>query len=102
VSVYVDDWRQLATVRNMTARWSHLTADNEDELHEFAQRLGLPRRAFQHKPGKPAFDHYDVPEELREKAISIGAVALEWREAAKMRRQRFPGSRAGRTRSSGS
>jgi Protein of unknown function (DUF4031) len=89
MSVYVDDWRQLATVRNMTSRWSHLTADSVDELHQFAQMLGIPRRAFQSKPGKPAFDHYDVPDELREKAIELGAVSLTWREAAKLRRKRF-------------
>jgi Protein of unknown function (DUF4031) len=90
LSVYVDDWRQLATIRDMTSRWSHLTADTEDELHDFAGRLGIPRRAFQHKPGKPAFDHYDVPEELRLKAIEQGAVALTWREAAKLRRKKAP------------
>jgi hypothetical protein len=90
MAVYIDDWRQLATVRNMTTRWSHLTADTEDELHELAQKLGIPRRAFQHKPGKPQFDHYDVPDELREKAIELGAIALEWREAAKLRKRKNP------------
>ena len=84
----MDDWRQLATIRNMTSRWSHLTADTEDELHEFAARLGIPRRAFQHKPGRPIFDHYDVPEELRIEAIALGAVGLTWREAAKLRRSK--------------
>jgi hypothetical protein len=84
----VDDWRQLATVRGITSRWSHLTADNSDELHAFASQLGLPRRAFQSKPGKPMFDHYDVTEELREKAVTLGAVPLSWREAARLRRSR--------------
>src|ERR1039458_5541285 len=74
----------------MTSRWSHLTADTTEELHNFARRLGIPARAFQQKPGKPQFDHYDVPEELREQAIALGAVALSWREAAKLRRQRRP------------
>jgi hypothetical protein len=88
MAVYVDDWRQLATVRNMTARWSHMTADTESELHEFAEKLGIPRRAFQHKPGKPQFDHYDIPEELRAKAMELGAVSLEWREAARLRKKK--------------
>lgn len=87
MTTYVDDWRQLATIKGMTDRWSHLTADTEGELHELAQRLGIPRRAFQHKPGKPEFDHYDVPERLRERAIALGAVPLEWREAARMRKR---------------
>jgi hypothetical protein len=87
MSVYVDDWRQLATIRTTTSRWSHLTADTTEELHLFARRLGIPARAFQQKPGKPQFDHYDVPEELRIQAIALGAVAVTWREAAKLRRR---------------
>jgi hypothetical protein len=71
----------------MTSRWSHLTADTAEELHDFARRLGIPARAFQHKPNKPAFDHYDVTEELRQLAIELGAVSLTWREAARMRRE---------------
>ena len=79
----MDDWRQLATIRTTTSRWSHLTADTTEELHAFAGRLGIPVRAFQQKPGKPEFDHYDMPEELRELAITLGAVALTWRERGK-------------------
>jgi hypothetical protein len=88
MSVYVDDWRQPATVRGITSRWSHLTADTSDELHSFAAQLGVPRRAFQSKPGKPLFDHYDLPEELRERAVAKGAIPLTWREAARLRRSR--------------
>jgi hypothetical protein len=43
------------------------------ELHEFAARLGLPERAF-HR------DHYDVPAELREAAIVLGADPVPARE----------------------
>ena len=89
MSVYVDDWRQRATVRGISSRWSHLTADTTEELHAFAGRLGLPRRAFQSKPGKPVFDHYDVTEELRERAISLGAIPLTWRDAARLRKGRY-------------
>jgi hypothetical protein len=88
MSVYVDDWNQTATVRGITSRWSHLTADSAEELHVFAARLGIPRRAFQTKPGKPAFDHYDVTEDLRERAVDLGAIPLTWREAARQRRMR--------------
>ena len=52
MSVYVDDWRQPATVRGITSRWSHLTADTTDELHLFARaighsRQGVPKQARQ-------------------------------------------------------
>lgn len=47
--------------------WSHLVSDkNYDELHDFAARLGVPRRGFD-------LDHYDVPASLHERAISLGA-----------------------------
>lgn len=69
MSVYVDDavhaWRGQ--------RWAHLMADTLDELHAMAQRLGLPRRAFQNKTSGA---HYDVTSELREQAIALGAIAI--------------------------
>lgn len=53
--------------------WAHLVSDaSYDELHAFAARLGLPRRAFQG-------DHYDVPAELRERAIALGAEPVSGR-----------------------
>ncbi len=55
-------------------RWAHLVSDvSYDELHEFADRLGIPRRAFQG-------DHYDVPTELRLAALALGAVPVGSRE----------------------
>jgi hypothetical protein len=65
--------------------WAHLVSDERlDELHEFAARLGLPRRAFQG-------DHYDVPADLRAEAIRLGALAVDSREL--MRRLRGSGLR---------
>jgi hypothetical protein len=69
MTVYVDDavnlWRG--------ERWAHLLADSLDELHAFAARLGLPRRAFQDKTSGA---HYDITPALRERAIRLGAVAI--------------------------
>ena len=69
-------------------RWAHLVSDaSHDELHDFAERLGLPRRAFHH-------DHYDVPAELHDDAQTLGATLVSSRElvrrlrAAGLRRQR--------------
>lgn len=54
-------------------RWAHLVSDESyDELHEFADRLGIPRRAFQG-------DHYDVPAHIRDEAIALGAEAVDAR-----------------------
>ena len=55
-------------------RWAHLVSDESyDELHAFAARLGIPRRAFQG-------DHYDVPEDHRARAIELGATPVSSRE----------------------
>lgn len=71
-------------------RWAHLVSDESlEELHEFAARLGIPRRGFQG-------DHYDVPSEWRLRAIEMGAVPVTSREllhrlrAAGLRRPRRP------------
>jgi hypothetical protein len=54
--------------------WAHLISDESyAELHDFAARLGMPRRAFQG-------DHYDVPAELREHALALGASSVPARE----------------------
>ncbi len=54
--------------------WAHLVSDvGLDELHAFARQLGVPRRGF-------GGDHYDVPEELRERAIAAGARPVASRE----------------------
>ena len=55
-------------------RWAHLVSDaSYDELHDFAARLGIPRRAFQG-------DHYDVPAPYRVRAIELGAEPVPSRE----------------------
>ena len=54
-------------------RWAHLMADTLDELHAMAERLGVPRRAFQDKRSGA---HYDLTEELREQALRLGAIAI--------------------------
>jgi hypothetical protein len=88
MAVYVDDWRQPATVGPVTARWSHLTADTTEELHLFAAGLGLRRSWFQAHSHDPLRHHYDVTDRLRDEAIMRGAVAVTWRQAARVRRQR--------------
>jgi hypothetical protein len=87
LTVYVDDWRQRATVRDRTDRWSHLLADDPEELHAMAAQLGIPRRGFQQHRRSAALNHYDLPEALRVRAIALGAVAVTWREMARLTRE---------------
>lgn len=54
--------------------WCHLVSDTSyDELHALAAALGIPRRGFQG-------DHYDLPAEVRDAAIELGAVPVSGRE----------------------
>lgn len=54
--------------------WCHLVSDTSlDELHAFAEWLGVPPRAFQG-------DHYDIPDEMRAIALQEGARAVTSRE----------------------
>ena len=62
-------------------KWAHLVSDASfEELHSFAEQLGIPRRAFQG-------DHYDVPTEYRERAISLGAETVTSRELVRRLRE---------------
>ncbi|MEN4464224.1 DUF4031 domain-containing protein [Mycolicibacterium fortuitum] len=76
MTVYVDDMRMPARVGRLNARWSHLLADTDEELHAFADRLGL-RRSWHQKPGT-AISHYDVTDTKRELAIRLGAVPINY------------------------
>lgn len=54
--------------------WSHLVSDRSfDELHDFAARIGVPRRAFER-------DHYDLPAERYDDAVRAGAVEVGSKE----------------------
>ena len=65
--------------------WSHLVSDTSlDELHDFAERAGIPRRGFHG-------DHYDVPEEFYVEVVAFGAVPTPTREL--LRRLRAAGLR---------
>jgi len=102
VTVYVDDARIWATVGSVRARWSHLLADDEAELHAFAASLGLRREWFQDprvpRPGKPLARpgsllaetwHYDVTEAKRLLALERGAASIRWRDAVEVARRRL-------------
>jgi Protein of unknown function (DUF4031) len=66
--VYVDDaiwnWQGL--------KWCHLLADDIDELHGFAARLGISRASYQGPP-KTTAPHYDLTGFERVRALALGA-----------------------------
>src|SRR5699024_8679935 len=77
VVLYIDPprWPAHGTV------FSHLISDSSYiELHDFAQSIGLPRRAFDG-------DHYDVPAELYGDAIRAGARPISGAELVRRLRR---------------
>lgn len=66
MAVYVDNmkmpWRGMIM--------SHMMADELEELHEMAAKLGLKRSWFQDK----SIPHYDLSEGKRQQAIKLGAI----------------------------
>ncbi len=70
----------------------HLTTDGPiEELHAFAERLGMRRTWFQ---PHPKMDHYDLTPRRRAVALAHGAVFVEARAQTIARRARHTASAA--------
>lgn len=55
-------------------RYCHMTADSLEELHQFAELIGVKRCWFERsRRGVP---HYDLSEEKRILALEMGATAV--------------------------
>jgi hypothetical protein len=96
VTVYVYQLKhQERWAGGISDPWFELTADTEDELHEFATRLGLPRQGSQPASvtgpqGASVSWHYTVTAAERDRAIELGAHAITQREMTRIERQRAP------------
>ena len=54
--------------------WGHLVSDASlEELHDVARRAGIPARGFDR-------DHYDVPLEMIDRLVELGAEQVTTRE----------------------
>jgi hypothetical protein len=84
MAIYVDalrDYRAL-TGRGIPGRWCHMVTDGSlEELHRFAERIGVSRRLFQDHPRHP---HYDLLPASRSLAVAMGAVEVSTRELARI------------------
>jgi hypothetical protein len=88
VAILVDELREYPHTRLPLSHWCHLVSDASfGELHDFAARLGIPRHRFQG-------DHYDLPPQLRARAVALGAQEVGTRELT----QRMVGARGDRVR----
>jgi hypothetical protein len=74
VTVYIDP----PTWPGHGRLWSHLISDvSFDELHAFAEELGVPSRAFER-------DHYDIPAHRYADVVAAGAVEVSSREVVRL------------------
>ena len=60
-------------------------SDNLVSLHSFAARVGLKREWFQHKEG--GAPHYDLTAKRRSRAVLLGAIELDRRDAVNIFRR---------------
>jgi len=83
--IMVDELRVWPNARPPFHRGScHLTTDGSlDELHDFAEAIGMQRRWFQEHRIAP---HYDLTPRRRVVALKRGAVFVPIREQIRQRR----------------
>jgi len=80
--VYVDNIVKYPMAHNSSLGnrlghyWCHLWADSLEELHEFADKIGMKRSWFQDHKRLP---HYDLVPIRRAKALEMGAVEYSLR-----------------------
>jgi hypothetical protein len=75
VSIYVDDMR----LRYGRMIMCHMIADTEQEMHDFADHIGVKRRWFQR-------DHYDICLRTKARARQYGAIEVTRRAMVRLRR----------------
>jgi hypothetical protein len=85
VPCYVDSVRDYPDARLRHTRFCHLLADTREELHEMADALGVPERFFQDHPWRW---HHDLPEQLRARAVELGAREVTLHEVGALLRRR--------------
>lgn len=70
---------RLAHVKKHGSQWCHLMSDSSvEELHDFAQSIGLKREWFQ----RTSIPHYDLTPAKRVQALKNGAVELSRQDAS--------------------
>ena len=72
--IYIDSLKNCTPKKGW--RWSsycHMFADSEEELHEFANKIGMRRIWFQ--DGR--LPHYDLTAKRRQLAVRLGAIEVD-------------------------
>ena len=78
MTVYVDDMKAAFSRMVMC----HMIADDDEELHLMADRLGISRDHHQAPPRHHS--HYDIAQSKRALAVKLGAVEVNQKALASM------------------
>ncbi|SRR6266567_6593808 len=94
MAIYVDELFTMeprtAQARKFGNRWCHMTTDGDiEELHRFAECIGLKRSYFQNHV-RSDLKHYDLTPSKRAKAIRLGAKEITMVEKLQKARQLVP------------
>jgi Protein of unknown function (DUF4031) len=92
MTCYVDSVRAYPGAGLRYTEFCHLLADTRDELHAFADQLGIPRRFFQDHAWRW---HHDLPAPLRARAVELGAREVTMHEVGALLRRRRAAVQAG-------
>ena len=83
MSVYLDPLRAWGwKLRGREVLSSHLWSDDEDELLDFAEKIGMPASWAQRSAS--GILHFDVVESVRLRAVRAGAIELDLSATVKM------------------
>ena len=85
MTCYVDRVQSYPGAGLRFPEYCHLLADTRAELHQMADRVGMPRRAFQDHAWRW---HYDLPAHLRDNAVERGAQIVTMHEVGALLRRR--------------
>ena len=94
MSVYVDPLCKNGwMLRGRPMPNSHMWADSDEELHAFADKIGLKRSW--HQTSNAGLSHYDLTPNRRIVAVRLGAIQMDRADAvsdwkARRRRQNLP------------
>lgn len=88
--------RPIAPIRYAEPLWYGMTADSEDELHPFAESIGLYRHFYRPpdvavSPQALGIGHYDLDQAESDRAVAGGAQRMTRRKLARVLRQRTAG-----------
>jgi hypothetical protein len=89
MTIFVDQLQTYGRVKpeaqRYGSRWCHMTTDGpREELHSFAERIGLKRAWFQDHVRR-YLKHYDLTPSKHALAVKLGAVEVDLLEHVKQR-----------------